>query len=312
VVSTWLIAGASGVVGRYVMKRLLTAGVRLRVLSTSARQSPDDKMKVIRWDPSALSESGYAGLAPIIEAMDGVDVVLNLAGHSLGSGRLGHHHRQQVLQSRLDSTGVLVAAWHRARSRPSRWLQGSAVGYYGDTGDEWVSEEHAPGSLFLSEVCQQWEQAIESVIAAGCATSLLRLGLVLAPDAPAVVRMLRPIRLGLGGRLGSGEQFWPWVTARDVAAAIEHLAGIDHSGPINIVAPGVVSQIEFTREVARVLGRPAWMPAPALALRVVAGGAADELVLPSCRARADALLDTGFQFKDLGLSEAVRWLLPSS
>ena len=308
-VTRWLIAGASGVVGRYVMDRLLNTGVRLRLLSFGGLQSQDDRVEVIRWEPATVRSSGEAALAPIIEAMNGIDVVLNLAGHSLGSGRLGRRHRQRVLQSRLDATDLLVAAWQGAATPPTRWIQASAVGYYGDTGRQWVDEDSPSGALFLSEVCRRWEQAVQPVIAAGCPTSLLRLGLILAPDAPAIVRMLRPIRLGLGGRLGSGEQFWPWITAVDTAAAIEHLAGSDHGGPINLVAPGVITQLEFTREVALALGRPAWLPAPGAALRIVAGGAVDELILPSCRARADALLDTGFEFTHRTVAEAARWML---
>jgi len=312
VITTWVIAGASGVVGRYVVKRLLGAGVRVRLLSTSGRPSPDDNVEVIRWDPGAVSASEETALAPIIEAVDGADVVLNLAGHSVGSGRFGRRHRQQILQSRQDATRLLVKAWQRAQSRPARWLQASSVGYYGDTGSEWVGEDHAPGSVFLSDVCRHWEHEVEPVVSEGCTTSLLRLGLVLAPDAPAIVRMLRPIRWGLGGRLGSGTQFWAWITAHDVAAAIEHLAGTSHSGPVNLVAPGVVTQIEFTRQVALALRRPFWLPTPAGLLRVVAGGGVDELVLRSCRARADALLETGFRFDHPSLVEAVRWLLPAS
>ncbi len=308
--STWVIAGASGVVGRYVVKRLLAAGVRLRLLSTGGQSSPNTEVQVTRWDPAAIRASQGAGLEPLVDALNGADVVLNLAGHSLGSGRLGRRHRHQVLQSRLDSTGVLVSAWQRAENRPQRWLQASAIGYYGDTGSRWVAESDACGSLYLSEVCRQWEDEVQPVLASGCPTSLLRLGLVLAPDAQAMVRMLRPIRLGVGGRLGSGEQYWSWITAEDVASAIEFLASTEHSGPINLVAPDVVKQIEFTRSVAQRLRRPAFVDTPAVALRLAAGGAADELVLPSCRASSKELVATGFEFQHADLDEALRWMLP--
>jgi uncharacterized protein len=309
VTSTWVIAGASGVVGRYVVKRLLAAGANLRLFSMSGRPHPDARVQVIRWDPEALSADPSSDLAPLIDALSGADVVLNLSGHSLGSGRLGRRHRHKVLQSRLDSTGVLVSAWQRAENRPQRWLQASAIGYYGDTGSRWVAEEDACGSLYLSDVCRQWEQRVQPVRDSGCPTSLLRFGLILAPDAPAVVRMLRPIRMGLGGRLGSGEQYWSWVTAEDVAAAIVHLADIEHAGPINLVAPGAVTQIDFTRSVAQLLKRPAFLNTPAAALRLAAGGAVDELVLPSCRARADALVATGFEFVHADLDTALPWML---
>ena len=304
-----MIAGASGVIGRYVVKRLLAAGVNLRLFSTNGRPHPDARVQVTRWNPETLSADPSSDLSPLVDALSGADVVLNLAGHSLGSGRLGRLHRQKVLQSRLDSTGVLVTAWQRAESRPKRWLQASAIGYYGDTGSRWVAEEDSCGSLYLSDVCRQWEQRVQPVLDSGCCTSLLRFGLILAPDAPAVVRMLLPIRMGLGGRLGSGEQYWSWVTAEDVAAAIEHLSRCDHNGPINLVAPGVVTQIDFTRSVAQLLRRPALLNTPAAALRLAAGSAVDELVLPSCRARADALLATGFEFQHAGLEQALPWML---
>ena len=307
--STWVIAGASGVVGRYVVKRLLAAGANLRLFSMSGRPHPDARVQVIRWDPEALSADPSSDLAPLIDALSGADVVLNLSGHSLGSGRLGRRHRHKVLQSRLDSTGVLVTAWQGAENRPQRWLQASAIGYYGDTGSDWVAEGAPCGSLYLSDVCRQWEQRVQPVLDSGCCTSVLRFGLILAPDAPAIVRMLLPIRMGGGGRLGSGEQYWSWVTAEDVAAAIVHLAGCDHQGPVNLVAPGVVSQIDFTRAIARLLKRPAFLNTPAAALRLAAGGAADELVLPGCRARADALVATGFEFQHAGLEQALPWLL---
>ncbi|HCP45169.1 MAG TPA: TIGR01777 family protein [Deltaproteobacteria bacterium] len=308
---TWVIAGASGPVGRYVMRRLLAEGAQLRILSHSGRVKAQERVKVLPWDPAGPQSASGDALASVIDALDGADVVLNLAGHSLGSGRLGADHRRQVLESRLQATSALVAAWERAESAPRRWLQASAVGYYGDAGHHWVTEDSPPGALFLSEVCVQWEQCIGPVVEAGCIASLMRLGLVLAPDAPAIQRMLRPIRMGVGGRLGRGDQYWPWITAPDVAGAIHHLSGVAHAGPINLVAPDAVTQIEFTRAVARALRRPSWIPAPGFALRVVAGGAADELVLPSCRARAEALLATGFRFTHPGLREAVPWLLRS-
>lgn len=291
-----VIAGASGVVGRHLIEEARREGWQVRALT---RGGAPLGAEARTWDPVAAARGDDGALASIAAALEGARAVVNLAGASLGEGRLGDAHQERVLSSRVDATRALVRARARCAAPPPTWLQASAVGFYGDTGEARVPESAPRGRSFLADVCVAWEATAREALvhAPPPRLVLLRLGLVLAPDAPAWEKMLLPIRLGLGGPLGSGRQWWAWIEARDAARAILHLERTAAAeGPVNLVSPASVRQGDLAREAAVLLGRPALLPAPAFALRLAAGKVADELLLPSCDAQADKLLGLGFRF----------------
>jgi uncharacterized protein (TIGR01777 family) len=289
-----VVAGASGVVGRHLVAAAQAAGWTLRALSLSGRAQPG--VSVTRWTPGAAAQGD--GLEQVSQALEGAEVLVNLAGASLAEGRLGKAHKDKVLFSRLDATRALAAAHAAADAPPPTWLQASAIGYYGDTGEQEVDETAPRGALFLSDVCHRWEEAARR--AAGRTRQvMMRIGLVLAEDAPAFKQgMLTPVMFGLGGPLGSGRQWWAWIDADDLARAILFCAETPTAeGVYNFTAPHPERQRELIKEVATCAGRPALLPAPAFALRIALGGVADELLLPSCKALPRRLQEAGFAWE---------------
>jgi len=309
--SHWVIAGASGVVGRHLVDALAKAGHEVTVFSHSGSRGKRRGHQVIPWKPMEILEGREGALRPIRDALEGADVLVNLAGASLADGRLGVAHREWVLASRLLATQCLVGAYIACQSPPKRWLQASAVGYYGECGQAKVTEADGAGDSFLSEVCERWEEAAQPAQEHGASMAYLRLGLVLAPDAPAFQKLMTPIKLCAGGRLGPGDQQWAWISAQDVSRALLFLADHDLEGPVNLTAPQPNAQIDVSRALAKQLGRPCFLPAPAWALRLVGGGVADELLLPSCGALPTRLLSAGFEFDHPDLAQAVPWLIPA-
>ena len=207
----------------------------------------------------------------------------------------------------MQATQALLQVHAACAKPPPVWLQASAVGYYGDCGEQEVTEEAAQGSLFLSEVCRAWEEAASSVQAR---LVILRTGLVLAPDAPAWQKMLMPIKCGVGGALGSGQQWFAWITAEDLARACLFL--VDHPdgrGVFNLATPQPIRQVEMTRQCAKALSRPAFLPVPAFALKAALGGVATELLLPSCRALPAHLEHLGFEWNHPTFEQALPTLL---
>jgi len=294
-----VVAGGTGLVGRHLIVQARDR-YTIRVLSRSSR-SQDPAVQVVSWDPQAAARGAADALAALRQALEGASAVVNLAGASIGEGRLTPQQQRRVLQSRLDATNALVEACLRCTRPPSVWVQASAVGYYGDTGDLEVDETCPPQpGFFLSDVCVAWERAarrIESRADGAVRLVITRFGLVLGPDAPAWQRLLLPLRLGVAGPFGSGRQWWPWVDVDDVARAICFL--IEHPecrDVYNVTAPDPVRQIDFVRRAARRLHRPAVIPVPAWALRLVLGPTADQLLLVSCRAVPRRLRAAGFDF----------------
>jgi uncharacterized protein len=292
------VAGASGVVGRHLVSMALAEGWRVRVLTRGPTGPPGTEAHT--WDPGAAARGQGAALDAVQRAIEGADLLVNLAGSSLDDGRLGAAHKARVLGSRLDATNALVAAHRASANAPPVWIQASAVGYYGDTGEAEATEAQGPGDDFLADVCRQWEAAAGEVNAGEerARLSLLRIGLVLARDAPAWQKMSLPIRLGVGGPLGSGDQFWSWIDADDLARAVLFLYDRpDARGAYTLTAPEPVRQADFTRRAAILCGSPAFLPAPAFVLRLVLGELADLLLLASCKAKPDRLLEAGFEFQ---------------
>lgn len=310
-----VIAGASGVVGH----ALVAAAVprwRITALTRTIDGDEPEGSEPVVWNPSAAREGDGSALADLAARLDGADALVNLAGASIDRGRFGERHRERVLRSRLDATSTLLAASEACARPPDVWLQASAVGIYGDRGDEELTEASAPADdFFLAEVCRRWE-ATAAPAAARSRLAIARFGMVLAPDAAAWRKLATPVRLGVGGPLGSGRQWWSWIHADDLARALLFLvdppAGAGAPPPAgvhNLTAPEPLRQHDFMRTVAREARRPSFVPVPAFALRIALGGLADMLLLPSARVRPARLLDAGFRFEYPTLRDAASDLL---
>ena len=285
-----LVSGASGFLGHALGPALEAAGMRVVPLTRSRDAGAD----AIVWDP--------AGGRLDLSAAPPLEAVVHLAGATV-AGRWGAAQRRAIRDSRVQGTRVLSEALACLEPRPRVMISVSAVGWYGDRGDELLTESSAPGRGFLAGVAQAWEAAAEPARRAGIRVVHPRIGLVMSKRGGALAPMLLPFRLGLGGPLGDGRQWWSWIALPDVVAGI--LALLDDArfeGPVNLVAPQPVSQEEFTRQLSRALHRPAWMRVPAFALRLAFDGFADEGLLASARVIPKALTDAGFRHAhpDLG------------
>ena len=283
------------------MGRHLVAAAKERYAITVLTRSVDGDgpagTTAVAWNPKAARENDKAALDKLTKVLDGAHAIVNLAGASIDDGRMNEEHKRLVLESRVDSTNTLVAAFERASDPPPAWFNASAVGYYGSRGDEVLTEDAAPqDSFFLSKVSQAWEDAARQV---EDKTRLIigRFGLVLANDAPAWKQFRLPIELFVGGPLGDGKQWYAWIDADDLARGVLFLLESDTAqGVYNFTAPEPVRQLTLTRKAAAKMGRPAVVPAPAFALQVVLGGLADALLLPSARALPTRLEEAGFTF----------------
>jgi uncharacterized protein (TIGR01777 family) len=257
----------------------------------------------IAWDPSA----GVIDVA----ALDGANAFINLAGENVGAGRWTTVRRERILRSRVDATRTLVAAMGRMPMRPQVFLNASAIGFYGDRGDEVLTEKSGIGRGFLAEVCLAWETHAEVATRIGVRTGLLRFGVILSREGGALAKMLPVFRLGLGGRIGGGQQWMSWISIDDVAAIIVHaLADARCAGPMNVVAPAAVTNTEFATVLGRALNRPAVVPVPAFLLRMLVGEMmADEALLASARAAPKRLSEIGYRFKHPTIDTALEAVL---
>jgi len=241
-------------------------------------------------------------------ALEGVDAVVHLAGERI-DGRWTASKKARILNSRVEGTELLVRTLAGLDRPPSVVVSASAIGFYGDRGDEELTEDSEPGTGFLAEVCERWEAAAAPIASPDIRLVLARTGIVCTPDGGALQRMLTLTRLGLGGRLGNGRQWWPWITLDDEIRALLHLLDTPLAGPVNLVAPGICRNADFVRDLARALRRPAVLPAPALALRAVLGEMADGLLLASTRGRPVRLEDSGFTFRSPNFTPAIAEML---
>jgi uncharacterized protein (TIGR01777 family) len=253
----------------------------------------------IHWDPAALGLSGAA--------LRGIDAVVHLAGAGVGDHRWTESYKREIAQSRLLGTDTLARALAEMDEPPAVLLSASAVGYYGDRGDEVLTEASKPGEGFLAELCVRWEAATGPASARGVRVVHLRTGVVLSAGGGALKKQLLPFRAGLGARLGSGTQQFSWITRRDAIAALTFILEHDEvAGPVNITGPGPVTNKEFTKALGLSLHRPAIFAVPELALRLALGSEmASEVVLPSQRVLPQRLLDAGFSFTDGQLAGAL-------
>jgi len=292
-----VMSGATGFVGQSLVPALRAAGHEVRMLVRRPAERPDE----IFWQP----ELGYVEPAEI----EGADAIINLAGENIAARRWSVARRERILRSRVEATRTLVVALDGLRRKPALFLSASAVGYYGERGDEVLRETSAIGHGFLPEVCLAWETHAEGAARKGVRTALLRFGTVLGHQGGALAKMLPVFRLGLGGRLGDGQQWMSWIALEDLTAAILHLlTAPDVQGPVNLVAPHPVRNVDFTRILAGVLRRPAVIPAPGWVLRLAFGQLADEALLASTRVEPARLLGAGFRFSHPELESALRSL----
>jgi uncharacterized protein (TIGR01777 family) len=290
------VTGATGLVGGALVPVLRAAGHRVDCLS---RRPPEAGSTDIEWDPAR------GRLDP--RALEGVDAVVHLAGERIAALRWTGSVKERIRRSRVDGTRLLAETLGRLTRRPQVLLSASAVGYYGDRGEAPLTEESPPGSGFLAEVCREWEEAADPARAAGIRVVHPRLGVVLAGQGGALPRMVLPFRLGVGGVIGSGRQYWSWIEVGDLVRAIELCLALDAlAGPVNAVAPAPVANREFTRILGRVLGRPTLVPLPALAVRLLLGEMGQALLLDSARVLPRRLERAGFRFRHPGLETALR------
>jgi uncharacterized protein (TIGR01777 family) len=295
--SATLIAGASGLLGGALAAALDAQGIEVRRLVRRAAAGPRE----IPWDPAR------GALDP--GALDGVDAVVNLSGRRIAPGRWTAAARREILESRTRATRLLVETMAKASRRPSVFISASAIGFYGDRGDQVLTEEAEPGRGFMADVAVAWEREAQRA-PDGVRVVCTRFGLVLARGG-FLAPLLLAFRFGLGGPLGSGRQWWSWVHVEDlVGAVLFALRAPSLSGPVNVVAPHPVTNREFARTLARVVRRPALLPAPAWALRLALGRQmADELLLSSQRVLPTRLQAHGFSFRWTDLEPALRDLV---
>ena len=289
------VTGASGFIGSLLVPVLTTGGHRVTRL---VRRPPREGE--IRWDPPSMG--------PSPAALQHVDAVIHLAGENI-AGRWTRRRKRAVLESRRSGTRVLAEAVAEAGG-PRILISASAIGYYGERGEETLTEASGPSTGFLSEVAQAWEAATRPADNAGVRVVRLRIGLPISPAGGVLHRMLPPFKFGVGGRLGSGKQWMSWISTDDLAGGFHHALSNDTvGGAINAVAPTPVRNAEFARELGRVLRRPALLPVPAVALRTLFGQMADEAILASTRVMPEALTRSGYRFRHETLAEALMHVL---
>ena len=294
------VTGASGLVGQRLCAFLSTGGHRVTRLVRRPPEAPGE----VRW--------GGAPDPPALAPLEGVDAVVHLAGENVAA-RWTPAQKDRIRRSRVEGTLALAEALARLARPPAVLVSASAIGFYGNRGDEVLDEESPAGRGFLAEVCREWEAAVAPVAARGVRTVLARLGVVLSPAGGALAPLLTPFRLGVGGRIGSGRQFMSWVALDDVIGALHFALGArDLAGPVNVVAPAPVTNAEFARALGRVLGRPAVAPLPALAVRLAFGEMGEELLLASQRVQPRRLGAAGFTFRHPALEGALRFELGRS
>ena len=294
-----LVTGSTGLVGSALLPFLRSKGHEVfRLVRSQAKTGPTE----IYWNP----EQGIDDTT----RLEGMDAVIHLAGENIAEGRWTQEKKARIRESRVTGTRVLSEALARLAAPPRALLSASATGYYGDRGDEILREESAPGSDFLAEVCRDWEAAAEPAARRGIRVVYLRFGVIFTPKGGALSKILAPFQFGVGGRLGSGQQYMSWVTLDDVVGVIDHALNVETlSGPVNVVAPNPVTNYEFTKTLGRVLSRPTIFPVPSFAVRLAFGEMGDAALLSSARVEPARLKESGYVFQHPELESALRQIL---
>jgi hypothetical protein len=289
-----IVSGASGLIGSALVPHLAARGHEvIRLVRRSAGSGES------QWDPARGEiDANVVGNA---------DAIIHLSGAGIGDKRWSNSYKREILDSRVKSTKLLASVIAGAAKRPSVFLSGSAIGYYGARGDEVLDETSSLGTGFLAEVCQQWESAATG---AGTRTVFLRTGIVLSPKGGALKKQLPLFKAGLGGRFGRGNQWQSWISIDDEVAAIDHLLTANVQGPVNLTAPAPVTNMEFARVLGNVLRRPALFPVPVIGPKLLLGAElADALLFTGQRVLPRALSASGYQFAHPTLDIALRALL---
>jgi hypothetical protein len=290
-----LITGSHGLVGTALIKSLEPEGHEIFRLVRYAPHSPTE----IEWSPERYSIA--------LARLEGFDAVVHLAGEPIAEGRWTEEKKRKIRESRVKGTRLLGDALANLSSPPKTFLCASAIGYYGDRGDELLTETSAPGNDFLANVCVEWEKATALAAEKGIRVVNTRFGIILSQDGGALKKMLPPFRMGIGGQIGNGKQWMSWIALDDVVGAIKF--ALEHlllRGPINFVAPYPVRNAEFTKILGRVLSRPTLFPIPAFGVRLMFGEMADALLLSSQRVEPERLKQAAYQFRYPSLEAAFR------
>ncbi len=295
-ISRILVSGVSGPIGAALLPPFKTRGYEVTRLVRGAVTGEDQ----IAWDPGKP-------IAPA--AVSGFDAVIHLAGESI-VGRWTEEKKAKIHDSRIVGTTALADALAQAKDKPQVFACSSAIGYYGDRGEELLNEHSAPGSGFLSDVCREWEAATRAAADAGIRTVQMRTGVVLSKKGGALGKMLTPFRLGVGGKIGDGQQWMSWIDEQDMVGAIHHVLKSDLlQGPVNMVAPKPVTNEEFTKTLASVLSRPAIFPLPAFVVKLAFGEMGETVLLGSQRVEPTQLVMSGYPFRFSSLRASLESIL---
>ncbi|MBW2634793.1 MAG: TIGR01777 family oxidoreductase [Deltaproteobacteria bacterium] len=294
-----LMSGAGGVVGSSLIPFFTTGGHRVTRL---VRRKPLKNENERFWDP----QKGILD----IEDTDSFDVVIHLSGENIGQGRWSPEKKRKIIESRNKTTALIARHISRMAKPPEVFLSASAIGFYGDRGDEVMTEENECGTDFISGVCSQWENAAIPALEKGIRVVFLRIGVVLSPVGGALQRLLPSFKMGLGGKVGSGGQYMSWISMDDLIGTVYHAINDESlSGPVNIVAPAPVSNLELTRTLGKVISRPALFTIPAWLIKLLFGEMGQEILLASTRVKPEKILAAGYRFRHPDLERALRHLL---
>ncbi len=293
-----LISGAAGFIGTHLTELLVEKGYSVKILTRSSTVS---KENVISWNPSEGELD--------VGALEGLDAVIHLAGENI-AGRWTQEKKANIEHSRVDGTRLLSESLAMLDKKPEVFISASAIGIYGDRGNEILTEASTPGTGFLADVGVKWEDATNPAKQAGIRVCNIRIGLVLGADGGALEKMVIPFKLGLGGKIGDGQQYWSWIAVDDVVQIIYYLIESPNlEGPVNLVAPGAVTNEEFTSALGRALNRPTIIPLPSFVAKGLLGEMADETMLSSTRVLPQKLIDAGYKFKYTDLKDTLSDIL---
>jgi uncharacterized protein (TIGR01777 family) len=294
-----LLSGSHGLVGSALSKALEADGHEVRPM---VRYATGYGAHEIEWNPERYSIA--------MSRIEGFDALIHLAGESIAEGRWTDEKKKRIRESRVKGTRLLAESIITLKQPPRIFLCASAIGYYGNRGDELLTESSAPGNEFLSDVCVEWEAATEAASEKGIRTANMRFGIILDANGGALAKMLPPFRMGVGGKVGSGKQWMSWIALDDVVNAIQYvIVNSSLMGPINFVAPNPVRNAEFTKALGRALSRPTFFPIPAFGVRLAFGEMGEALLLSSQRVKPEKLSESGFEFKHPTLAAALAHIL---
>jgi uncharacterized protein (TIGR01777 family) len=283
-----------------------------QALATLLTEKGDEVSRLVRRNPQREGEiAWYPDDTSIDPAqLEGFDVVYHLAGENIAAGRWTEAKKARIKDSRIVGTGFLSETLAKLGNPPSTLVSASAIGYYGERGDEILREDSVAGEGYLPDVCVGWEQATVSASGGGIRVVNVRIGIVLSKTGGALAKMLTPFKMGVGGKLGSGDQYMSWITLEDLVHVLHHCAVTKSvSGPVNAVAPNAVTNKEFTRALGRALSRPTLFPVPSFAARIAFGEMADALLLSSTRVEPRRLFESGYVFQHSEIDQALEGAL---